>query len=39
MTIDEARYVIANRAMYPDSMFHWALEIVEAYERQHGGRS
>lgn len=34
MTLNEARFVVANRAMYPDAMFHRALEVIEAYERQ-----
>lgn len=35
MTIGEARYVLANRSMYPDRMVLWAMDIVAEYERQH----
>ena len=34
MTLNEAEYVIANRAMYDDRTYHYALEIVESAERQ-----
>jgi hypothetical protein len=34
MTENEARYVIAHREMYPDDMYHRALETIEAIERQ-----
>lgn len=34
MTLNEARFVLANRHLYPDSMYHWALEIVETAQRQ-----
>lgn len=35
MTIEEARYVLANRGMYSDRMALWAMDIVAEYERQH----
>lgn len=33
MTLAEARYVLANRHMYPDATYHYALDIVEAADR------
>ena len=30
MTLNEARFVLANREMYDDKTYHYALEIVEA---------
>jgi hypothetical protein len=37
MTLNEARYVLAHREMYTDETYHYALEIVEQYEREQGG--
>lgn len=34
MTVAEARYVLANRHMYDDRTYHYALEVVENAERQ-----
>lgn len=34
MTLSEARYVVAHREMYDDRTYHYALEIIEAAERQ-----
>lgn len=32
MTEAEARYVLANRHLYDDRTYHWALDIVEAID-------
>jgi len=35
MTVNEAYCVLAHREMYDDRTYHYALEVVESYERQH----
>ena len=34
MTLEQARFVIKHRSMYSDAWYHYALEVVESYERQ-----
>lgn len=34
MTIAEAEYVLANRHLYDDRTYHFALEVIESAERQ-----
>lgn len=34
MTLDEARYVVANREMYTVEWFLYALQVIESAERQ-----
>lgn len=34
MTVREAYYVLENRHYYDDATYHYALEIVEQYERE-----
>ena len=38
MTLSEARYVLAHRDWYSDTMVLWALDIVETAERQGIGQ-
>jgi hypothetical protein len=34
VTLNEAKYVLANRHLYDDRMYMWAVEIVETARRQ-----
>lgn len=34
MTLSEARYVVANRALYSVEWYLYALEVIESAERQ-----
>lgn len=34
MTLTEAQYVLAHREMYTNAAYHYALDVVEAAERQ-----